>query len=856
MPDPQSSLTSTTQEALRKKLDGIVMQMHANGEPDEAIQFVVDDFKKKYYVPQPGAMPLGTVARTAVSDLYHGIADPVSQLMQTGDLAGTIGGMVVDPMRAQGRQAVESARQGRYSEAFGHGLASVIPVLGPMAASVGEQIPQTQDGTPEQRAQAAGHLTSAAIGLAAPEVIGRLAPRSMRIPAVAGNANAVERAAVAFGEREGIPIDAGTATGNRVVKATQHVADRSLGGGMVAETARAKQAEALASTGERLAARSGPARTAEQAGTETSGAIRSVVGKEHATASAAYDQLRAFEADPAHTTQVPVKETSLPAQSGPVKLSPQHEARLDDLLADARKQGYIGTRETLAQRYSERLEEARGVASALGTGEDAGYAGRDLLKDISDAGGIGIEHEAGGGMAGELESMMEGVNRSTGRTRDGKPLAPGFAKRTGGMAGMPNIVVRKGGLSADNMMEHVLQDPRWAGKFENLSDFMQAVDEAIRVENGTMQAPAGATGAKVSGIMRDLLGVKEGHPWWTAESAAAAPKTQSMGLAVDLTAAKSAMEPTYRQLMRAAEITPPVGAQGRALVALDRLMKAPDFAPLSVVDEALGELKSLARSQSDLPELRNNAIGQAIQNLDLSVKLRAGEAGPNVLKALEDGRKATRAKYAAADVLDALLGQSGEPVGAYNRMTAPKDSGVTLLRKVQQLAPNHTAAVARAYLDRLLEKATSEGGFGRAKGISADWERLGPETKKVLFRDPAYIQDLDNFFSLAKRIEDNPNPSGTAHTLLIAGQGGLIFTNPITGIASQVGLAGLSKLLHSKVGVKLLTQGLTLPLRAKVPAMALRARLLSAGLESAAGPAMYPAFAGASETGQPAEGPQ
>jgi len=137
MPDPQSALTSTTQEALRKKLDGIVSQMHANGEPDAAIQFVVDDFKKKYYVSKPESMSLGTVAKTALSDLYHGIADPIQQVIQTGDMTGTLGGMIVDPMRAQVRQAIDAAKQGRYSEAFGHGVASAIPVLGPLAASIG-----------------------------------------------------------------------------------------------------------------------------------------------------------------------------------------------------------------------------------------------------------------------------------------------------------------------------------------------------------------------------------------------------------------------------------------------------------------------------------------------------------------------------------------------------------------------------------------------------------------------------------------------------------------------------------------------------------------------------------------------
>jgi hypothetical protein len=81
----------------------------------------------------------------------------------------------------------------------------------------------------------------------------------------------------------------------------------------------------------------------------------------------------------------------------------------------------------------------------------------------------------------------------------------------------------------------------------------------------------------------------------------------------------------------------------------------------------------------------------------------------------------------------------------------------------------------------------------------------------MLFKDPAYIKDLDNFFMLAKKIGESPNPSGTAHTVLVAGQTGLLVTNPLTGAASIVGTAALSKLLHSAAGVRLLTKGFQVP---------------------------------------------
>jgi hypothetical protein len=72
--------------------------------------------------------------------------------MQAGDYAGLLKsaamsapgvGFARDVMQAQlnqAQQARQSAQQGNYSEAFGHGLAAALPLLGPPAAQAGEQI--------------------------------------------------------------------------------------------------------------------------------------------------------------------------------------------------------------------------------------------------------------------------------------------------------------------------------------------------------------------------------------------------------------------------------------------------------------------------------------------------------------------------------------------------------------------------------------------------------------------------------------------------------------------------------------------------------------------------------------------
>ena len=70
-----------------------------------------------------------------------------------------------------------------------------------------------------------------------------------------------------------------------------------------------------------------------------------------------------------------------------------------------------------------------------------------------------------------------------------------------------------------------------------------------------------------------------------------------------------------------------------------------------------------------------------------------------------------------------------------------------------------------------------------------------PQTKQMLFPDAQLRSDLDNFFRVAKNMADNPNPSGTAHNLLLVTQAGLVWQEPVTGAVSVIGGGALSKLL-------------------------------------------------------------
>lgn len=285
-------------------------------------------------------------------------------------------------------------------------------------------------------------------------------------------------------------------------------------------------------------------------------------------------------------------------------------------------------------------------------------------------------------------------------------------------------------------------------------------------------------------------GVPKANP---ANPGGLADAFQNMQLAVDLRSSRAALKPVYENLLKKRELTGQLmGAEGRAAVALNALMTGPDFAPLSTVDAALGDIKALARG-ADMPELRNagqSIAARAVQQLDAQVRARASRAGADVLKALDEGRAATKQKFVVADTLDML---SGEPGQVFRQLTQNKDVGVARLRAVQRLAPQEMPKLARAFLEDMLQQATSEGGFTHADRLFSNWQKLGSETKQALFPKKGQIADLDNYFLLAKRIKENPNPSGTAQVLNA--------TNLVTAIPSWA----VAKMLLTPDGVKALT---------------------------------------------------
>jgi hypothetical protein len=679
------------------------------------------------------------------------VMDPATRLRDASLLRG-----YVESQGKVGAAAKAAYDKGDYVTAAAKGMYWLVPFLGPR---LNESADLLQQG---DIARGLGATVDVAGQVVLPKVLSSRAVRNAPIAkgAPLRNANPVEQAAVEFGMREGIPVDAATASGNRFVRGTQAMADRTMLGSANAARATQAQGDAFKATAGRLMDRTSPAAvTAEQAGEGLRQGVADTMRRHAGKANTAYAKLRKEEWSYGNAEYVP-----------------------EDLPKDVK----IKMRESLGELpTSVEIQAFRRIREEL---DSVPYSqGRQIVDDAAGEFVKGGAYSHGAAGAPVYHDILQ--------------AAPGTSK------------IGRGEVLAS--MDLALK----TGRFTN------AARGALDVARKRLTT---AGEGSYAGLSKPILPPDAGMV------------EQAMLLPVDLRQAKVVIEPVYKRLMREKELTGVLqGSKARALTAMDNIMTAPDHAPLSVVDAALSDLKSMARS--DIPELRGAGKGAAafvVKHLDEQVTAAAAKAGPGVIKALNEGRAATKAKYAAGEILKSL-GKSHEGVGVFGKATAARDAHVGLLRELNTLAPKELPKVGRAVLENMLTKATVEGGFNRAQGLQAQWLELGTETKRLLYKDPALIKDLDNFFLLAKKAAENPNPSGSAFVITQAGELSLLWNNPVLGGVTSVGALALSKLLHSPKIVRILNRGLMVPVRSKAATTAVIGELTTAA--RAAGIQLAPA---------------
>jgi len=272
-----------------------------------------------------------------------------------------------------------------------------------------------------------------------------------------------------------------------------------------------------------------------------------------------------------------------------------------------------------------------------------------------------------------------------------------------------------------------------------------------------------------------------------------------MNAPVDISAMKPRIAPIVEelQLMPAAE-----RSAMRGYSAMRQILDGPDHVPATTAEIALGEFKRMAREETG----RNQGLAkQLVKEFQPIVDAAVKDVDPAALTALEQARALTARQM---EVKGVSRGVREEPVQAYGQMIYAKDAGIENLKRVINEAPAAAPKIARAWLEDALSKAEYEGGFDKLDGLHAKWRDMGPETKRILFKNPALIKDIGDFFQAAKDSAKDMNPSGSGKLISVGGQLTYIFTEPTTGIPLAIGAGALSKLMHSPSVVRALTQGM------------------------------------------------
>jgi len=265
----------------------------------------------------------------------------------------------------------------------------------------------------------------------------------------------------------------------------------------------------------------------------------------------------------------------------------------------------------------------------------------------------------------------------------------------------------------------------------------------------------------------------------------------------------------YRSIQRTRGVGPPNSSAGMALQSLDNLLESDVVLTLSEADKVLSGFKYVQRQMRNgqqIPGVQSRqVIDSIVSRLDAMVNAAARRGGPEVVDALSRGRQLWKEKTAAQEFFDAL---EGEPSAIIGKITRAEDGGINYINTMRQFAPEQLNVAAQSILSKLVQSVIDP----RLRDTSlSSWQKLGPETKLALWKDPAYISDLDNFFQLAKQVKANMNPSGSGYRVATAAHTGTALGGGAGAFLWGEGAAVLSAAINSPAAVNAIVRYLKAP---------------------------------------------
>ena len=265
--------------------------------------------------------------------------------------------------------------------------------------------------------------------------------------------------------------------------------------------------------------------------------------------------------------------------------------------------------------------------------------------------------------------------------------------------------------------------------------------------------------------------------------------------------------------------------------ALKQILESPDIVPLNKAIDDLSAVNDIART--GINELRSKSKGLAATlSIQLHGALNEATAGlgQEAVNALELGRQATKDKYSTAKLASRLFGKDQNPVRAINLLTSNEDKSINLLKQISENAPTELPSIGRTVVEGLISKSSNLGKYSDGASILNKWNKIGPETKAILF-GPSKTEELDNLFKLGE-MQGRSSPgkaAGSLVTMLATGE--LAIHHPSYGAASIIAGRRMANLLMSPNGPELIRKGIDLPI-GSAAAKTLRTAILAGSIAS------------------------
>jgi hypothetical protein len=458
-----------------------------------------------------------------------------------------------------------------------------------------------------------------------------------------------------------------------------------------------------------------------------------------------------------------------------------------------------------------------GVITGLQTG-DVGSA--------ATAGGVGF------GLSGAMQSIPGAANYLKGAAKnaiewaESKGVPMTFGQRTGNLAisrteqGLQNVIGASGpALKQSKLQEESLEK---VGKDVinrtapglNLNEFETGQNVAARVQQ--IIASAKSQADKLYDDVRAFYraGRKTVQVGTTTivdpstGKAIQSPVNKTFELSVDVAPSQAKLQPIFDELTKTMPEAKRQYSPGYQ--ALKQFMEGPVTLDAVTADRNLSALKSILRTSGNpyLSTQSQRIAGQAVTELTQAFNRTLNASNPNILPTLTKARAAVTAQHVAADILNDLPTEPGQ---LYGLLIRPGDKTVESIRTLKKLAPDQVQQVGRTYLQGMWDKLTEGGAMSRGAGAFRDWQKMGPETKKLLFG--SQTSDIDNFFMATKRLRTDFNPSGSAAVALasLGPIGAVLHTMFTPGTIEEKVRRGVVEIPLSFMGGNLLSRLLVTP---------------------------------------------